>query len=60
MFGDPMLGEHVENEQDRKVFGGTMNSGWNEYTLFCESVNNHQDRITTGKGWNGFNEVHKV
>ena len=41
MFGNPMLGEHVENEQDCKVFGGTINSGWNEDTLFCESVNNH-------------------
>ena len=59
MFGNPMLGEHVENKQDGKVFWGTMNSGWNEDTLFCQLVNDHQDRITTGRGQKGFNEVHR-
>ena len=41
MFENPVLGEHVENKQDGKVFGGTINSGWNEDTLFCELVNDH-------------------
>ena len=59
MFGNPVLGEHVENEQDGKVFGGTMDSGQNEDTLFCESVNDHQDRITTRRGQKGFNEGHR-
>ena len=59
MFGNPMFGEHVENKQDGKVFRSAMNSGQNEDTLFCESVNDHQDRITTGRGRKGFNEVHR-
>ena len=54
-----VIGEHVEDEQDGRVFGGTMDSGQNEDTLFCESVNDHQDRITTRRGWKGFNEVHR-
>ena len=59
MFGNPVFKEHVENKQDGKVFGCTMDSGQNKDTLFCESVNNHQDCITTGRGWKGFNEVHR-
>ena len=59
MFRNPVLGEHVENKQDGKVFRGAMNSGQNKDTLLCQSVNNHQDRITTRRGWKGFNEVHR-
>ena len=59
MFGNPVLGEHMENKQDGKVFGGTMDSGRNEDTLFCQSVNDHQDCITTGRGRKGFNKVHR-
>ena len=50
MLENPVLGEHVETKQDSKVFGSTMNSGQKEDTLFCELVNDHQDRITTGRG----------
>ena len=37
MFGSPMLGEHAENEQDGKFFGGTINSGQNELWTMVRS-----------------------
>ena len=43
MLRNSVFGEHMSNEQNCKVFGGTMDSCWNEDTLLGKAVNNHQD-----------------
>ena len=68
MFGNPMLGEHVENEHDGKFFGGTINSGQNELwtmvgsdmfrnPVLREQVENEQDgKVFEGTMNSGQNE----
>ena len=41
MLGNAMLRKYMCDGKDSQILKGTMNSCWNEYSLFSESVNNH-------------------
>ena len=43
MFWDAVLGKHMHNKEDGKIFGSEMNNSWDENALFGQLVNNHQD-----------------
>ena len=58
MAGDPMLREHIGDEELGKFGCVDFVVGWNKDRLFREAVYHYQDRSEGQRWWKLFDEVH--
>ena len=58
MGWDPMLGEHVCNEELGKLRGSDGVMSWNEYSLLRQAVHDDEDGGKSIRGGELLNEVH--
>jgi hypothetical protein len=58
MFGNSVFGEHVSNEQDGKVFRGTVDGHRDEDGLLGEPVHDYENGVATRGCRESFYEIH--